>query len=116
MSGELITEIPKAFMAEYWDHIVGRLPEEKIQCELRQIENKRVMDAVGSCQIEGVGQKIAEIDPRLYFRMLHAFGDHEGWLDDFLADNPQLCAPGYKPKRRKNDFRHGKSFVNGTPA
>lgn len=102
-------------MAQYWDHIVGRLPEEKIQCELRQLRNKRIMDQAGSVNIEGIGQKIADIDPRLYFRMLRDFGHHEGWLDDFLADNPQLCAPGYKAKRRKMDLRASKSFSAGAP-
>lgn len=112
---ELITEIPKSFMHEFWDHIVGRVPEEKIQCELRQLRTARVMQQAGSVNIEGIGQKVAEIDPRLWFRMQRSFGDHEGWLDDMLADNPQLCAPGYKPRHRKSDLRHSKTFVGGAP-
>ena len=111
---EIITELPGDFIDEFEREILGRIPEEKVQVQLRQISNARVMQAVGSIQIPGIGQKVAEIDSRLYFRMLHAFGDQENWLKDLLADNPELCAPGYKPKR-KGDFRHGKTFVNGKP-
>lgn len=113
---EILTEIPKQFISEYWDHIIGRVPQEKIDCELRQLRAQRVMQQAGSVNIEGVGQKIAEIDPRLWFRMQHSFGHHEGWIDDMLADNPQLCAPGYKPRRRKNDLRHSLTMVGGKPA
>ena len=88
-------------------------PQEKIDADLRQARNARVMQELGSERIEGVGQKIAEIDPRLYFRMLHTFGHVDNWLDDLLADNPQLCAPGYKP--RQNSLRHSKSFIGGSP-
>lgn len=110
---ELITEVPRSFMEEFHDHIIGNIPAEKVQCELRQARNARIMQQAGSLKIDGVGQKIAEIDPRLWFRMLHSFGHQDNWLDDFLADNPQLCAPGYKPK--SSALRHSKSFVGGAP-
>lgn len=115
---ELITEIPKGFLAEYWDHIVGNLPEEKMQCEMRQARNARIMQTAGSVNIEGLGQKMADIDSRLFFRMQRTFGNGaplDDWIHDMLADNPQLCAPGYKP-RGKQSLRHSKSFVNGVPA
>lgn len=113
---EIVTSLPKQFMDEYWDHLIGAIPEEKAQVELRQQRTARVMAAVGSEKIEGVGQKIAEIDARLYFRMLHSFGHEENWLNDMLRDNPQLCAPGYKPKAKKGgDLRHGKTFIGGAP-
>ena len=110
---EIITSLPQSFINEFWDDVIGRVPEEKVKAELRQVENQRIMQAVGSARIEGVGQKIAEIDGRLYFRMLQAFGHHEGWLHDLLADNPQLCAPGYKPK--KKGLGQSKTFLNGKP-
>jgi hypothetical protein len=112
---ELITEVPESFVREFREHIEGTIPDEKVQVELRQARNARVMQSIGSAQIEGLGQKVAEIDARLYFRMMHSFGHHEGWLQDLLADNPQLVAPGYKPRKRKNDLRHSMSFVNGAP-
>lgn len=111
---DLITEVPADFMKEFEDHILGTIPEEKVQVELRQARNARIMQQAGSVCVEGLGQKVAEIDARLWFRMLHSFGHHENWIDDMLRDNPQLCAPGYKPKRA-NPLRHGKTFINGKP-
>jgi hypothetical protein len=112
---EFISELPPGFMREFEAHIQGTIPTEKVQAELRQVRNKRVMIEAGSTRVEGFGQLKAEIDPRLYFRMQEAFGDHEGWLDDVLYDNPSLCAPGWTPKKRQGDLRHSKSFVGGKP-
>lgn len=112
---DIITSLPEQFLKEFEDEVLGTVPEEKVRVELRQAANARIMNSVGSLSIPGVGQKIASIDPRLYFRMQAAFGHEENWLRDFLADNPQLCAPGYKPAR-KHDLRHSKTFVNGVPA
>ncbi len=115
-SSDIITDLPGDFIDEFEREITGRIPQEKVQVELRQLRSAKIANAVGSARIEGLGQKIAEIDPRLYFRMLHAFGHHEGWLEDLLADNPQLCVPGYKPKRsRTHHLRHGKTFIGGKP-
>lgn len=113
-ANEIITELPGEFIDEFEREILGRIPEEKVQVQLRQVQNAKIAQAVGSSFIPGIGQKIASIDPRLYFRLQHSFGHHENWLHDFLADNPELCAPGYKP-RRKNDLRHSKSFIGGKP-
>lgn len=110
---EIITSLPESFMREFRDHVLGTIPEEKAQVELRQARNARVMHAVGSTCIEGLGQLKTNMDSRLYFRLKQAHGHHEGWLDDFLADCPELCAPGYRPKQRS--LRHGKSFVGGRP-
>lgn len=112
----LVTSLPNDFIDEFEREILGKIPAEKVQVELRQQRNARIMQAAGSVNIEGLGQKVAEIDARLYFRMLYSFGDptQSDWLHDLLADNPQLCAPGYKPKR-KSDFRHGRTFVGGKP-
>lgn len=110
---DLITELPPDFLKEFEDEVLGRIPEEKVQVQLRQVENARIAQAIGSTHIEGLGQKIAEIDARLYFRMLRSFGGEENWLHDLLRDNPELCCPGYKPKGR--DLRHSKSFIDGKP-
>ncbi len=112
---DLITEVPEEFVREFREHLCGNIPLEKAQVELRQARNARIMQAAGSVQLkESLGQRVAVIDPRLFFRMEHEFGGHEGWMEDFLADNPQLCAKGYRPKR-KGDFRHGKTFIGGKP-
>ena len=113
MSDEIITTIPKSFLDEFADHIVGTIPHEKVQAELRQASLARVMAAEGSIRMNGLGQVAARIDPRLYFRWLHEnkCAPPHTWIDDLLADNPQLCSKGYKPK--PNALRHGFTFVNG---
>ncbi len=113
---DLITEVPEEFVREFREHLCGNIPLEKAQVELRQARNARIMQAAGSVQLaESLGQKVASIDPRLFFRMRHAFGHEENWLDDLIFDNAQLRAPGYNPGRRKSDFRRGKTFINGKP-
>jgi hypothetical protein len=114
MSLELITSLPENFAREFEAEVLGRIPEEKIQAGLRQARIARVMQQAGSVYIPGIGQKKAEIDARLYFRMLHEFGAEENWVDDLLADNPELVAPGYKP-RTNLSLRHSKTFLNGVP-
>jgi hypothetical protein len=110
---DLITQLPPEFLKEFEDEILGRIPEEKAQVQLRQVENARIAQAIGSTHIEGLGQKVAEIDARLYFRMYQAFGHEENWLNDFLRTNPELCAPGYKP--RGKSLGQGKTFIGGKP-
>jgi hypothetical protein len=110
---EVITSLPEQFLREFESEVLGRVPQEKIEAGLRQAKLARIMKQAGSSYIPGVGQKIAEIDARLYFRMMQSFGHEENWLRDMLADNPELCAPGYRPKN--NGLRHSKTFVNGKP-
>jgi hypothetical protein len=64
------------------------------------------MASQGSGMIEGLGQKAASIDPRLFFRLQQQHGNavHE-WLPEYLKDNPHMCAKGYRPK--VNAARHG---------
>jgi hypothetical protein len=110
----LIAELPQSFLDEFEKEILGRVPDEKVKVQLKQEKLARVMRQTGSVQMEGLGQRIAVIDRRLFFRMEQAYGGHDGWITDMLKDNPELCAPGYRP-HRKGDFRHGKTFVNGKP-
>lgn len=110
---DLITELPPGFVSEFADEILGTIPEEKVQCELRQMRAARIMQQAGSVSIPGIGQKIASIDPRLYFRMRAEAGGDPDFIYDYLADNPYLCAPGYKPK--SSALRHGKTFIDGKP-
>jgi len=110
---EVITSLPEQFLREFENEVLGRVPQEKVEAGLRQAKLARIMKQAGSSYIPGVGQKIAEIDARLYFRMMQSFGHEENWLKDMLADNPELCAPGYRPKN--NGLRHSKTFVNGKP-
>ena len=112
--GDLITGLPQSFLDEFEAEIRRDIPKEKLAAQLRQEKLARVMRQAGSTTIDTLGQKIASIDPRLYFRCLAERGHEENWIDDLLKDNPDLCAPGYRP-HRKGDFRHGKTFINGKP-
>jgi hypothetical protein len=111
---ELITSLPESFVREFHDEVIGRVPQEKIQVGIRQAKLARIMKQAGSEWIPGLGQKVAEIDSRLYFRMQQSFGHEDNWLQDFLSDNPELCAPGYKP--RSSSLRHGMTYIGGAPA
>ena len=114
---EIITSLPPEFMREFEAEILGQIPEEKVKADLRQAEIGRQMKREGSVKMNGLGQKVAEIDPRLYFRMRQDFGnkyEEREWVRDFLADNPAMCAPGYRP-RRKRDLRHSLTMVAGEP-
>lgn len=105
-------DLPGSFIDEVDRKLKAEIPHEKLQCELRQAQIARSLQF--SERIQGVGQRVAEIDPRLYFRLLQSFGQHEGWLEDLMKDNPMLRAPGWRP-RKKRDFRHGVTFVAGKP-
>lgn len=107
------SDLPGSWIDDLDRTLKGQIPEERVQCALRQAQIARSLKF--SERIQGVGQRVAEIDPRLYFRMLHAFGHHEGWLKDLQRDNPSLRAPGVGFKRRKGDFRHGITFLDGKP-
>lgn len=110
---EIITALPPGFVSEFADEILGTIPEEKVQCDLRQTAIARVVNSVGSLSIPGIGQKIATIDPRLYFRMRAEAGGDPEFIHSYLRDNPHLCAPGYKP--RATNLCHGKTFIGGKP-
>jgi hypothetical protein len=105
-SSEIITKVPPEFVRQYWREIEGSIPQEKVSSHLRQIGLAKVMASQGSGMIEGLGQKAASIDPRLFFRLQQQHGNavHE-WLPEYLKDNPHMCAKGYRPK--VNAARHG---------
>lgn len=105
-NSEIITKVPPEFVRQYWREIEGSIPQEKVSSHLRQIGLAKVMASQGSGMIEGLGQKAASIDPRLFFRLQQQHGNavHE-WLPEYLKDNPHMCAKGYRPK--VNAARHG---------
>lgn len=110
---DIITSIPQSFLDEFEAEIRGRVPQEKIDAEMRQLNIAKGMQAQGSTHIPEIGQLVAKVDGRLYFRLLAEAGGDPNFIDDFLADNPMLCAPGYRPKQ--NGTRRGLSFQNGKP-
>ncbi len=112
----IITNLPQRVYDEVEAWVKGRVPQEKIDADLAMARNARIMQKAGSINIPTLGQKIATIPARTYFRMLADMGQGDAssdeWILDALADNPALCAPGFKPKR-KGDLRHSVTFVNG---
>lgn len=112
----IITNLPQSYLDEIEDWVKGRVPQEKIDADLAMARNARIMAKAGSINIPTLGQKIATIPRRLYHRMLHDMGQGDAssdeWLLDLIADNKALQAPGFRAKR-KSDFRHGITFVNG---
>lgn len=102
----IIPSVPPEFVRQFWREIEGKIPEEKVKTDLNQKMLARVMVNQGSTQVEGLGQQAARIDRRLFFRLQQQHGNavHE-WLPEYLADNPHMCAKGYRPK--VNAARHG---------
>lgn len=113
---EVITGLPDNFVREFEAEILGRVPEEKVKAQLKMERNARIMAKAGSIAIPTLGQKIATIPARLYFRWMQDAGQGDYSSDesiiDLLRDNPALCAPGFTPKRA-GDWRHSHTFING---
>jgi hypothetical protein len=74
-------------------------PAEKKEVTGRQAAIAKRMQAQGSRRVDGIGQKIGGIDPRLYFRWHQekpGCWRDKNFVAEFLRDNPQCRAPGYK--------------------
>lgn len=114
----IVTNLPQSYLDEIEDWVLGRVPQEKIDADLAMARNYRIMQKAGSVNIPTLGQKIATIPRRLYFRMAADMGQNDfssdEWLLDMLESNRQLCAPGFNPKRR-GDLRHSATFIAGKP-
>ena len=112
----LIVGFDQAALDEVEHYVKARIPQEKVMQELRMAKNARIMAKAGSINIPTLGQKIATIPSRLYFRWMADQGQNDYSSDesimDLLKDNPALCAPGYTPGR-KGDLRHGITFSGG---
>lgn len=110
---QIITELPKDFVRKFWRELEGKIPEEKVKVHLDQARAAREMGVMGSTKMEGLGQMAAKINGRLWFRLQQQHGAENvhQWLPEYLADNPHLCAKGYRPKA--SNLRHGHTFVGG---
>lgn len=113
----IITELPRSFMQEFAQEVLGTVPAEKVQAQLREVHIGRVLAAEGSLRtVQGLGQKIGTIPARVFYRWQQ---EHPGcWEDDafvqeFFKDNEKLRAKGWTP--RANPARHGKTMINGKP-
>jgi hypothetical protein len=90
------------------DSVVENFPREKADTERRMIQTARELAERGSDYADGRGQAIGSIPPNLYMRwniMLPGCWQDREFVMEFLKDNPQCLAPGFKPKFR--DVRKG---------
>lgn len=90
------------FARDIHDIALRGVDREKVRAVLNQAKIARVMEQAGSVKVNGIGQKIAGIDPRTFFRWDQQFPGcwrNKEFVREFLRDNPQCRAPGYKPKR-----------------
>lgn len=111
----IVTSLPQDFMREFADEVLGSIPEEKVQMQLKEAEIGRVLAAEGSLRsVQGLGQKLGEIPARMYFRFEQEFPgcwQDDAFVREFFADNPRLRAPGWKPKA--SSLRYGVTFNGG---
>jgi hypothetical protein len=114
---DLISTLPQGFLDEFEAEIKGRIPEEKVQAELRQQKIARVMNAVGSVHIPEIGQKIAQIDARLVPSGCGLDGELGGryGLARCGISGQQTSAPPASRPPKKRGARHGITFNGGKP-
>lgn len=94
------------------DRILRDVPVEKARSVVKKAEIARILEKCGSIRTPGVGQRVGVVDARTFFRWHQenpGFWDHKQSRDRFLADNPQYCAQGYKPKPTPRVFDMGKT-------
>jgi len=99
---------------EIRDGVDAGLPAEKEQAKRDMILTANALQKRGSDRVDGRGQAAASIPRRIYFRwaqMLPGCWQDKQFVDEFLQDNPQCCAPGYRP--RPSGLRHGFTFSAG---
>ena len=75
-------------------------PAEKAKAVADMNRTATELKARGSDYVDGRGQKIGSIPPRIYFRwqnMLPGCWQDKTFVEEFLWDNPQCRAVGYNP-------------------
>lgn len=105
---DLITEIPQSFLDEFENEVLGTIPQEKAQADLRAASIGKMLLDDGPLVVEGLGQKLGEVDARTWFRWNSEFPgcwQNREFVHEFFKDNPQYRAPGWTPKT--NPHRHG---------
>lgn len=93
---------------EITDEVNAQLPAEKAANEQALIRTGKALQKRGSDYAEGRGQAAASIPPSIYHRwnlMVPGCWKDKTFVDEFLTDNPQCCAPGYKPAKASG-LRH----------
>lgn len=97
------------------DRVFREVPEEKARSVIRQAEIARIMEKSGSLNMNGLGQKIGGVDRRTFFRWHQQYPgcwSDKSFVREFLRDNENARAPGYKPGSQGKFFDMGaKSFA-----
>jgi hypothetical protein len=87
------------FAKSVHDQVLRDVPKEKVQAVLRQAEIARVLEKTGSVKSDGLGQLIGRVDARTFMRWWQEHRgcwQDEGFIKEFLKDNPQCRAAGYR--------------------
>lgn len=85
------------------DRVLRDVPMEKAMGVVRQAQIARVLEKTGSIRRDGLGQRTGVVDARTFFRFQQEFPgcwNDKGFRDEFLRDNPQCRAEGYKVRGR----------------
>jgi len=92
---------------EITDSVQAQMPAEKAKAEQELLRTAQELRAKGSDWADGRGQAIGSIPPRMYMRwaqMLPGCWQDKQFVEEFLFDNPQCRAPGYRPPQ--HSLRH----------
>lgn len=85
------------------DRVLREAPAEKVRAVLAQAQIGRALDTIGSFAVPGLGQRTGVIDMRTFLRWHQQHPgcwNDKGFREEFLRDNPQCAAKGYKVRRR----------------
>jgi len=114
----LLNSEPTALAAELTDAVNANLPHEKAVATQQMAQTaKEVREGHAPTSGDGRGQAMASIPPIIYMRWQQEYPGcwkDRGFLEEFLADNPQCQLPGYKPRAKRLwfDMKHGNKKLN----
>lgn len=94
-------ETIEQFAHELSKEVLADRPREHAEIRARQAGIANDLRNEGSVRLDGLGQRIARIDARAYWRWQQqrpGCWQDKQWVNEFLRDNPAYCAPGYTPK------------------
>jgi hypothetical protein len=105
---EIVTQLPEQFMREFEAEFQASVPAEKVKATMQQAFIGRALIKEGATAVEGLGQKLGEVDARTYFRWQQALPgcwQDKTFVHEFFRDNEQCRAKGWTPKA--SPLRHG---------
>ena len=97
------------FAATVTDQVNAQLPQEKERAKREMAQTAKEVKELGlvSDKVDGRGQAVCSIPPIIYMRWQQEYPGcwkDKGFVDEFLADNPQCQLPGYKPRGKALRF------------